>query len=205
MMLWTQVVLWTVLGFFLGAMPFSVWLGRFLGSLDLPALGDGNPGAANAWRVGGWRIGFPVLALDYLKAALPVGIAYQTGSVSGWSLFPVALAPILGHVWSPFLQFRGGKGVNVSFGVWSGLTLWQGPTLLGILLALCYGVQQNDGWSVALGMAGFLGCLVFAYGDPVLSSIGAANMLVLAWTHRRELNHPPRLRSWLTGDRGRTR
>jgi glycerol-3-phosphate acyltransferase PlsY len=203
MMLWMPAVLWTALGFFLGSLPFSVWVGKLAIHADLRGLGDGNPGSANAWRLGGWRVGLPVLALDFLKAALPVGIAHQVGGIAGWNLVPVALAPILGHAWSPFLGFRGGKAVDATFGAWTGLTLWQGPTLLGIILGITYGTQENDGWSVALGMTVFFVCIQIAYDDPVLSSIAAANLLVLAWTHRRDLRNLPRPRAWVVRALGR--
>ena len=204
-MTWTPVLLWTALGLLFGAIPFSVWLGRLGVHADIRGYGDGNPGAANAWRVGSWRIGLPVLVLDFLKAALPVGIARVLGGVSGWGLVPVALAPLLGHAWSPFLRFRGGKAVNVTFGMWTGLTLWEGPTLLGLLLVLFYGIQEADGWSVILGLMAFLGYVLVRYGDPITLFIWAANLLLLLWTHRRELRSPPRLRPWLVTALGRLR
>lgn len=53
------VLFWTALGFLLGAVPFSAWLARLVGA-DVRRYGDGNPGAANAWRAGGWKIGLPL-------------------------------------------------------------------------------------------------------------------------------------------------
>jgi glycerol-3-phosphate acyltransferase PlsY len=44
------------------------------------------------------------------------------------------LAPLLGHIFSPFLKFRGGKGLSTTFGIWLGLTLWLGPTVFGLSL-----------------------------------------------------------------------
>ncbi|MBM4467527.1 MAG: hypothetical protein FJ014_18565, partial [Chloroflexi bacterium] len=61
-----KVVFWAVLGFVLGSMPFSFWLGRLFAQADIRHYGDGNPGAANAWRAGGWRLGLPASLLDYL-------------------------------------------------------------------------------------------------------------------------------------------
>jgi acyl phosphate:glycerol-3-phosphate acyltransferase len=208
---WLPVLFWTVLGFLLGALPFSVWLGRLRVHADIRGYGDGNPGAANAWRAGSWRVGLPALVLDYLKGALPVGIAHALGVMSaaggvwGWGLVPVALAPVAGHAWSPFLGFRGGKAVTVTFGIWSGLTLWEGPTLLGLFLVLFYGIQEADGWSVILGLVAFLGYVLLRHGDPITLCIWAANLAILLWTHRRELRTPPRLRPWLARRLGRPR
>ncbi|NIV30941.1 MAG: hypothetical protein GWN58_16055, partial [Anaerolineae bacterium] len=105
------VVLWTGLAYLLGAIPFPFWLGRLAARRDIRSFGDGNPGAINAWKAGGWRVGLPALLLDYLKGAVPVGLAHFQYSLSGWCLVPVALAPVLGHASTPFLKFRGGKAV----------------------------------------------------------------------------------------------
>jgi glycerol-3-phosphate acyltransferase PlsY len=68
--------------------------------------------------------------LDGLKGAIPVGIAYDHVHHSGWSFYFAALAPLIGHLYSPFLKFRGGKGLATTFGIWLGLTHWIGPILL---------------------------------------------------------------------------
>jgi glycerol-3-phosphate acyltransferase PlsY len=60
-------------------------------------VGDGNPGAVNAWRAAGGRAGVPAGLFDFLKAAVPVGLANWVFGVSGWGLLPIALAPIVGH------------------------------------------------------------------------------------------------------------
>ena len=66
----------------------------------------------------GRRAGFAVLLLDVSKAAAPVGIAYFNLGMRGAAMFLIAIAPILGHAFSPFLGFRGGKALPASFGVW---------------------------------------------------------------------------------------
>ena len=71
------------------------------------------------------------------KGALPVALAYYVFGVSGWGLMPVMLAPILGHAYSPFLRFKGGKAIAVTFGVWTALTVPFGPFVMAFsLLAL---------------------------------------------------------------------
>ena len=191
------VLLWTALAFVAGSLPFSVWLPRLALRADVRRFGDGNPGSANAWRAGGWRLGFPALLLDYLKGALPVGLAHYVAGLSGWMLVPVALAPVLGHAFSPFLRFRGGKALAVTFGVWTGLILGTGPLILGLFFTLFYLVQSNDGWAALLGMVAFLGfLLVQGVGLPLLVA-WAGNSLVLAWKHRRELRQPIRPRPWV--------
>lgn len=199
------VLLWTAIAFLAGSLPFSVWLPRLVLRADVRHFGDGNPGGANAWRAGGWRVGLPALLLDYLKGAVPVSLAHYVVGLTGWMLVPVALAPILGHAFSPFLSFRGGKALAVTFGVWTGLILGAGPLILGLFFALFYLVQSNDGWAAMLGTVAFLGfLLVQGVGLPLLFTWGG-NTLVLAWKHRRELRQPVRPRPWVGKLFGRLR
>ncbi len=176
-----------LLGFLLGAIPFSLILGKRFGSGDIRLVGDGNPGAVNAWKSSGWRIGLSAGLLDYLKGALPVGIAHFMLGIGGWRLALVALAPILGHAFSPFLGFRGGKAIATTFGVWTGLLMFEGPVVLGICLGIFYFLVEEDAWSVALGMLGLLGWLLARRMDLTLMAIWGGNFLLVLWKHRREL------------------
>jgi len=168
------VLLWTAIALLLGAMPFSLWLGRLALRTDVRRHGDGNPGAANAWRAGGWRVGLPALLLDYLKGVAPVGLAHFVFQVSGWALVPIALAPVLGHAFSPFLRLRGGKAVAATFGIWTA-----------------------DAWSVVLGMVVVLAHLLLRRFPSFILAIWAGNMLVLLWKHRHSLREPIRPRPWI--------
>lgn len=191
------MLFWTGLGFLLGAMPFSYWLGRLVLHTDIRDYGDGNPGAISAWRAGTWRVGLPAMLLDYLKGAVPVSLAHLAFEVSGWSLVPIALAPVLGHAFSPFMRLRGGKAVAATFGIWTGLLVAEGPMVLGLFLGLFYLLQNVDAWSVTLGMLGFLAWLLLRQADPVILVIWGGNMLVLVWKHRRDLHQPLRLRPFI--------
>jgi glycerol-3-phosphate acyltransferase PlsY len=192
-----MTALWTGVGFLLGAMPFSYWLGRLFLHADIRAYGDGNPGAANAWRAGKWQVGLPALLLDYLKGAVPVILAQGQADVSGWALLPVALAPVLGHAFSPFLRFKGGKAVAATFGIWTGLTLWEGPVALGLSLGFFHRFQVIDAWTVMMGMSGLFGYLLLRGMASYLLVIWAGNMLILVWKHRAELHQRPQLRPWV--------
>jgi glycerol-3-phosphate acyltransferase PlsY len=183
----------TVAGFLSGSLMFSAWLVSLRGR-DIGKVGDRNPGAVNAFKAGGAGIGIAALWLDFLKGAVPVALAKYLLGVEGFWLVPVALAPVLGHAFSPFLKGRGGKAVAVTFGIWCGLTLWEGPTVLGVLLGLFGLIQATDGWTVILAMLGFLGYWVARGSDPVHVTVWTANLLVLLWTHREALRKPMKLR-----------
>ena len=189
-----SVLLWTGLGFFLGSIPFSYLLGRLIAHADIRSFGDGNPGGINAWRAGGWRAGMPAMLLDFLKGAVPVGVARLMVGISGGGLVPVAIAPVAGHAFSPFLRLRGGKAVAATFGAWAGVSLAQGPAALGVSMGAFYLLQSSDAWSVILGMLGLLGYLLVRGADPGMLAVWGGHFLVLGWKHRRELRERPRPR-----------
>jgi len=178
-------------------MPFSYWLGKLFLHTDIRQYGDGNPGAVNAWRAGKYRVGLPALILDYLKGAIPVGLAKYVFGVSGFALIPVALSPLLGHAFSPFLRFRGGKAVASTFGIWTGLTLWEGPTVLGIFLEISFLLQKVDAWSVIISMVGLLIYLALRQYDSFILIIWVGNILILLWKHHHELRQGIQLKPYV--------
>jgi glycerol-3-phosphate acyltransferase PlsY len=188
-----------LLGFACGALPFSFWLTRRFAGADVRRIGDGTPGAANAWRAGGWRLGLAALLLDYAKGAIPVAWAHFVAGLSGFPLILAALAPLLGHLFSPFLGFRGGKGLAVTFGLWSGLTLASAPLALGFFMTLFFFTLSAEAWAVVFSFFGLLLFLLFVLPDPTLLAVWLGNFALLAWTHRRELRQFPRLHPRLTG------
>ncbi|GAB4539962.1 MAG: glycerol-3-phosphate acyltransferase [Anaerolineae bacterium] len=193
------IFIWALLGLACGSIPFSVIVGRLATGVDIRQYGDHNPGAANVLRAAGW--GWFVLAalLDYLKAALPAGIPWFFLGISGWGMMPIALAPVLGHAWSPWLSWRGGKAVAATFGMWTALTLGAGPIMLGLLLSLIFAVVERSGWAVLIAMLGFGGFLWRQYGasHPEFVAIWLGNLAVLMWKYRQDLGHLPGIRPWL--------
>lgn len=186
-----------IVAFLCGSIPFSVWLGRLFLGKDVRGVGDGNPGAANVFRAGAGGLGVVVLLLDVSKAAAPVGLAYNDLGIRGLPMVAIAVAPVLGHVFSPFLGFKGGKGLTTVLGVWIGLTLWK-ASLAGVLATLAgIALTTNPGWAVMLGLAGVLGTLLIWLPDPLFLAVWLALTVLLAWTHRADLRRRPRLRGWL--------
>ena len=181
-----------------GSFPFSAWLGKLLLGVDVRQYGDGNPGAANVFRSGSKSIGLLALILDVSKAAIPVGLSYYNMGIRGIPMYLIAIAPILGHVFSPFLRFHGGKAIAASLGVWIGLTVWKASlvgvvgTVLGIML------MTSSGWAVMLGLAMILLALLLWMPDPLLLMVWVSETLILGWTHRYDLRQKPVLRLWLT-------
>jgi len=183
----------TLVGFAAGSLPLSLWLGRLALGVDIRDFGpDRNPGAGNVWRAGGPALGIAAAVLDIAKAAAPIAVARFALGISGWALLPVALAPILGHDFSPLLGFRGGKGVAATFGAWLAL----GGPLAMLGLAVCFGLfyalRFPDAWTDVAGVTLFGLGLVVAGAATVLVAVAVASLGLLTWTNRAELREAPR-------------
>jgi acyl phosphate:glycerol-3-phosphate acyltransferase len=186
------------LAFLCGSLPFSVWLGKILLGVDVRKYGDGNPGAANAFRTGNKLVGLLVLLLDISKAAAPVGWAYFSMGIRGIPMLLIAIAPILGHIFSPFLGFRGGKALATALGVWIGLTIWKLslPAVVGALIGIS--LFTPPGWSVMFALVGILAGLLIWLPDPLLLAVWFSEVLILTWTHRTDLHQGIHPRLWVT-------
>lgn len=128
-----------LLSYFLGAIPFGVLVGKSRG-VDVRAVGSGNSGATNVWRTLGPAAGIAVFTLDVLKGlAAPYIARVLVSNDAHWIIAACAVLAILGHTFSVFLKFRGGKGIATGLG--AGLGLMPIPALLafavwlGVLLA----------------------------------------------------------------------
>lgn len=145
--------LWLFLSYLVGATPTSYIAGKLGRGIDLREHGSKNLGATNVYRILGWKYAIPVGLVDIAKGAVPVAVFGPwslAGGAPAW--LPVVLggAAVLGHMYSPFVSFRGGKGVATGAGaflalaplavalalpVW-GLTLWlTGYVALSSILA----------------------------------------------------------------------
>jgi glycerol-3-phosphate acyltransferase PlsY len=131
-------------GYACGSVPFGVIVARSKG-VDILREGSGNPGATNVGRVLGKRFGYAVFALDALKGALPVlGARLLAGdALAEWAPAAALAGAVLGHVFSPFLGFRGGKGVATGAGAFAVLL----PVPAAVALAT---------WLVALAAGRFV-------------------------------------------------
>jgi acyl phosphate:glycerol-3-phosphate acyltransferase len=186
-----------LLAFFCGSLPFSVWVGKVFLGQDVRQYGDGNPGAANVFRGGNKLAGLLALFLDVAKAAAPVGLAYFNLNVRGAAMFLIAVAPVFGHAFSPFLRFRGGKAIATVLGSWIGLTLWKAslPGVVGAVVGIA--LFTPAGWSVMFAMACILAALMVWLPGPLLLLVWLAETLILAWTHRADLQSGLHLQPWL--------
>lgn len=125
-------LLFAVVAYLLGAIPFGLLLGHITRGIDIRHYGSGNTGATNALRTLGWQASAIVFVLDIAKAVVPVLLARWLISDPAAEVI-CALAAIAGHNWPVYIGWKGGKGVSSSMGVmllFSPLT-----TTVGIVLA----------------------------------------------------------------------
>jgi glycerol-3-phosphate acyltransferase PlsY len=111
-----------IVGYLVGGIPFSLIVGRRFFGIDPREHGSGNLGATNVFRVLGVRPALAVAALDVGKGAAAVALAMLVcppslrGDSRDWVLIAVAMSAVLGHSFSPYIRFRGGKGVATAAG-----------------------------------------------------------------------------------------
>jgi glycerol-3-phosphate acyltransferase PlsY len=167
----------------LGAIPFGVVVSQAFYRRDIRAEGSGNIGAANALRTLGRRGAVAVLVLDALKGALPVlaGRALGSDALAAGAAF----AAVAGHCFSPFLGFRGGKGVATSFGAIVTLAWPAGVAFAAIWLAtvLACGYASVASMLASIAMAPALWYLNGTAGG--LYGLAAALLVVVM--HRANL------------------
>jgi glycerol-3-phosphate acyltransferase PlsY len=148
---------WLLASYLVGAIPASYLAARLCSGIDLREHGSRNLGATNLYRVLGWRFAIPVGLFDIAKGAVPVLVFAPRVSDSQLFALLCGVTAVLGHVFSVFVRFRGGKGVATAAGVMLGLT----PAALGVAALV---------WVV----------LVFLTGYVSLGSIAAAAVFPVA-------------------------
>ena len=122
-----------IIAYLFGAIPVGVLVMRTYG-IDIQKIGSGNIGANNVLRAAGWGPALVVALADIMKGGIAVLIAQAFG-MPGWEVAVVGFCAVLGHNYSVFLGFRGGKGVATSFGTILLLDVGLGIALLPIFVA----------------------------------------------------------------------
>lgn len=154
-----QMILIVLGAFLIGSIPFSFLITKLAVNKDIRTMGSGNPGATNVYRSLNFKYGLAVLFLDMSKGFFPVLWATKVSPNS--LLVPaVALSLVLGHDFSPFLRFKGGKGVATSLGVFLVLN-----TYLTLLVLLIFIVL-----TISFGLISFAS-VIGAVSFPILAYV----------------------------------
>lgn len=157
-----------LLSYLLGSIPFAVVISRLMGLQDPRSFGSGNPGATNVLRTGNKKAAVLTLVGDALKGWLAVVLAAYISQRLGLSVAVVAacaVAAFIGHVYSLFLKFKGGKGVATALGVLLALEPWLAFVVAGSWLVIAFASRYS---SLASVMAATLAPIYYIMGGKVI-------------------------------------
>jgi glycerol-3-phosphate acyltransferase PlsY len=184
--------------YLLGSIPFGYLAGRLVG-IDIRQAGSGNVGATNVVRVLGKGYGYPVFALDFLKGfgAVKISMLMAPGRPPEWNspeIFGIvaAVSSVLGHLYPPWLKFKGGKGVATSAGALLALT--PVATLIGVAIWIIVFWMTRYVSLASITAAVVLPIIILVVssedknkGKPLLYS-SACVAAVVIWRHRSNLS-----------------
>ncbi len=177
---WDTVIL-TALGFISGSIPFGYLIAKAKG-VEIRKVGSGNIGATNSMRALGTGWGIAVGLLDALKGFTPAYLAVLLSPYPGI----VGAAAVLGHIFSPWLGFRGGKGVSTALGVFLALSPFATLSVMVLWLVMLLITGYVSVASIASLAALPLSIFLWGRFNPEISLISAAAVcaLVVVWAHR---------------------
>lgn len=172
-----SLLLSAALGYLLGAVPFGLLIGRWTRGVDLRAYGSHKTGATNALRTLGARAAASVFVLDVAKGVAAVLLArllFGGDDQTEWAAALAGMAAIVGHNWSVFIGFTGGRGVATSAGALAAMSPWTLVIVLPIVVAVIWRSRYVS-----------LGSITGALGAPivtaVLAGLGVASVPAVAY------------------------
>ncbi|UCD25559.1 MAG: glycerol-3-phosphate 1-O-acyltransferase PlsY [Gemmatimonadota bacterium] len=179
--------LWVIASYLMGAVPTSYLAARIFAGINLREHGSKNLGATNVYRVLGWKYAIPVGVFDVAKGAVPVALFSPLAGPEPWIPVLLGVAAVVGHVYSVFVKFRGGKGVATA----AGAVLAMAPAALGVSAVVWIGVLAATGY---VSLASMLGAIAFPiavwFTNPDDSYVFGVGLLLAAFivvTHRSNI------------------
>lgn len=175
-------LLLTIAAYLLGSIPFAIVSSKLFGLQDPRQYGSGNPGATNVLRSGNKAAAALTLLGDSLKGWLAVWAATQLGFDAGQAAL-AGLAAFLGHVFTIFLRFNGGKGVATALGVLAGVDGRIAIFCAVIWLMIAYTTRYSSAAALSAAIAAPLGGLLFLGPQMAVAAL-AIMSAVLIWRHK---------------------
>ncbi|NNK16192.1 MAG: glycerol-3-phosphate 1-O-acyltransferase PlsY [Sulfitobacter sp.] len=179
----TVLIIWAVVGYLMGSIPYGILLTRMMGLGNLRDIGSGNIGATNVLRTGSKKAAALTLLLDAAKGAVAILLARMVAAEDAVQV--AALFAMLGHCFPVWLRFKGGKGVATFLGIMLALA-WPvgiGCCILWLLAAAITRVSSMGGLAAASGSTILL--VVLGYGYALL--LGIALTIILYVRHRSNI------------------
>ena len=171
-------IVFLLLSYLIGSVPFSIIAGKLLKGIDVREYGSGNAGATNTFRVLGKKAGIPVLSLDILKGYLAVNLVWYTSYVPSTEIYinlqlTFGIAAVLGHVFPIYVGFRGGKGVATLLGFM--LAVFPEAALISIVVFVLTLL-----FSKYVSLSSIFAGLIFPFGVYYLSETLVPTMMIFA-------------------------
>ena len=174
-----------LLAYLIGAIPVGLLVARAAGGVDIRRQGSGNIGATNVLRTLGPAAGIVTLLGDVAKGYVAVAVAGWLGARPDWQGAGAVLA-VAGNCWSPFLRFRGGKGVATGLGAFLALAPWAIVPSAAVWVALLASFRYVSLASMLACLGLPLGVALLGYPWQSASAAGAAAAIILV-RHRENL------------------
>jgi glycerol-3-phosphate acyltransferase PlsY len=174
---WFAAIVFPLLGYLCGSLPFAVWVTRLVKGVDVRQAGSGHAGATNTFRQAGLGPGLLVLVLDLAKGFLPTWLALRT--TPGWVAVLTAGLVIVGHCWPLFAGFRGGMGNASGAGALLAASPYAFLLAVGLTVALMLVIRHSARANTISGLLLAPLCWLLGLG-PTVTWIAAAVGLIVA-------------------------
>jgi len=171
----------------MGSIPTAYLVGRWLGGVDIRKLGSGNVGGNNVGNVVGRWVTFPVGIFDIIKATIPTLIAFYELDLGYGLAFAAGLCALIGHNWSIFIGFYGGRGIGTILGTLVVL-FPEGALVLLIPMGIGYLVHNTAGSTIGLLLLPITSLLM---DQPAAITWGCFGMIIITALKRIEANRTP--------------
>ena len=177
------LILWAIVGYTMGSVPFGIVLSRLMGLGDLRKLGSGNIGATNVLRTGNKTAAALTVVLDAGKGTAAVLLASAMNGEDAAQL--AGLAALIGHCFTIFLKFKGGKGTATFLGVMLGLSFPLGLACCASWLATAYFLRISSLSALVAAASSLLWALLF--GQAQMAGLCAVLALLVFERHRANI------------------
>jgi len=190
-----------ILSYLLGSLPSSIIIGKLIFKRDIRQFGSGNAGGTNAVRVFGWPAGIAVIFIDIAKGAcavlfiaqLPLFGSLEIGLLSAdGTALAAGIAAVVGHIWTVFAEFRGGKGVATAAGMIAALypAGFSATLVIFVAVVLLTGIISVGSLSAAISFPLVL-YMLDASGvsmvSPLLMGFSIPIAILIVFTHRKNI------------------
>ena len=180
-----MVVVLMIVAYILGSIPNALWIGKVFKGIDVREHGSKNTGSTNAARVLGAKLGILTLILDISKGAIPTLIATMLLD-SSINVILVGICAILGHSFSIFMKFKGGKAVATTVGVF--IVLVPGAILLAaVIFFLVFGITRYVSLSSMIGAISLPIWIILFYKNIPLTIFGIIIAILIIVRHKSNI------------------